>query len=409
MLHTSIKDKTSKNSFKAIALLLLALIPAQALLAQGNAGPAKPSSMDNPMVLTMVIIMLILLLVIGLLANLVMGAAVYYRQQQKEREQEEKKNAAHPGVVASVMAGLLLLSAPLFAQDAKTVSETAGAAGSFGGLSATAFYLVITVIFLELLVIFGLLYQLRGFLAKEKAAKAEVAEVYQPGPQRWKLLWEKLNRFRPQGHEAQIDLGHDYDGIRELDNRLPPWWLYGFYITIIFGGVYLWQHHVSHTAPLSGEEFQIAMKEAEVQKAEYLKKAANKVDENTVKLLTDASALEGGKTIFEKNCIPCHGQNAQGVVGPNLTDDYWLHGGSIHDIFKTIKYGWPEKGMKSWKDDLSAGQIAQVASYIKSLHGTNPPGAKEKQGDLYRDTDDAAPGKSKDSSTTKVVASTNGH
>ena len=409
MLHTSIKDKTSRNSAKAIALIIMGFMPMQALMAQGNAGPSKPASIENPMVLIMVIIMLILLLVIGLLANLVLGAAVYYRQKQQEQEQEEKKNVSHAGVAVSVMAGLLLLSAPLLAQDAKTTGETVQAAASLGGLSATAFYLMLSVVFVELLVIFGLLFQLRSFLAKEKAARAVVAEAYQPGPQRWKLLWEKLNRFRPEGHEAQIDLGHDYDGIRELDNRLPPWWLYGFYLTIIFGGIYLWQHHVSHTAPLSGEEFQVAMKEAEVQKAAYLKKAANNVDENTVKLLTDVPAISGGKSVFEKNCIPCHGQNAQGVVGPNLTDDYWLHGGSIHDIFKTIKYGWPEKGMKSWKDDLSAVQIAQVASYIKSLHGTNPAGAKDKQGDIYRDTDDMAPGKNSDSAATKVVAVTNSH
>ena len=83
------------------------------------------------------------------------------------------------------------------------------------------------------------------------------------------------------------------------------------------------------------------------------------------------------------NCIACHGKDGEGTIGPNLVDDYWLHKGGIKDIFKTIKYGYPEKGMKSWQQDLPAKSINEVASYIKSLRGTNPPNAKEKQGDLY--------------------------
>ena len=194
-------------------------------------------------------------------------------------------------------------------------------------------------------------------------------------------LWDKMNSFRPVEQEAQIDMGHEYDGIRELDNRLPPWWLYGFYICIIFAVIYLWRFHVSHSAPLAQEELQIAMQEAEIQKENYLKKSANNVDENNVTLLSDASAIAGGKAVYVQNCAACHGKDGEGVVGPNLTDDYWLHGGSVKDVFKTIKYGWPEKGMKSWKDDLSPIQVAQVAGFIKSLRGTKPPNAKEKQGE----------------------------
>jgi cytochrome c oxidase cbb3-type subunit 3 len=170
-----------------------------------------------------------------------------------------------------------------------------------------------------------------------------------------------------------------------LDNRLPPWWLYGFYISIFFAVIYIWRYHVSHTAPLSVEELQIAMVKADEQKAEYLKKSANNVDENTVKVLTDAGDISGGAKVFTQNCAACHGKAGEGIVGPNLTDDYWLHGGSIKDVFKTIKYGWPEKGMRSWKDDLSPVQIAQVSSYIKSIHGSNPPNAKAQQGELYKE------------------------
>jgi cytochrome c oxidase cbb3-type subunit 3 len=204
--------------------------------------------------------------------------------------------------------------------------------------------------------------------------------------------------------EANIDLGHNYDGIRELDNRLPPWWLYGFYVTIIIGAIYLWRYHVSETAPLSKQEFEIAMKKADEEKAAYLAKAANNVDENTVALMKEPAALDAGKTAFVQMCAACHGKAGEGGVGPNLTDDYWIHGGSIKDVFKTIKYGWPEKGMKAWQEDFSPVQIAQIASYIKSLHGTNPPNGKEKQGELYKE-DGAAP--ATDSSAVKKDVATN--
>jgi cytochrome c oxidase cbb3-type subunit 3 len=149
--------------------------------------------------------------------------------------------------------------------------------------------------------------------------------------------------------------------------------------------LYLWRYHVSESAPLSIGEFDIAMQKAAVEHEIYLKKSASLVDENTVSMLIDAEASMAGKKIFELNCAACHGKAGEGTVGPNLTDDYWLHGGSIKDIFKTIKYGWSEKGMKSWKDDLSPMQIAQISTYIKLMSGTNPPNAKEKQGELYKE------------------------
>jgi cytochrome c oxidase cbb3-type subunit 3 len=100
-----------------------------------------------------------------------------------------------------------------------------------------------------------------------------------------------------------------------------------------------------------------------------------------------AAEITEGATLYSKNCIACHGDKGQGGVGPNLTDDYWIHKGGIRDIFYTIKYGWAEKGMKSWKEDFSPVQIAQLASFVKTLHGTNPPAPKEKQGELYTEND----------------------
>jgi cytochrome c oxidase cbb3-type subunit 3 len=168
-----------------------------------------------------------------------------------------------------------------------------------------------------------------------------------------------------------------------LDNDLPPWWRYGFYLTIIVAVVYLFNYHVFHTGKLQLEEYQDQLTVAKLEMEDYMKKASNLVDENNVTVLTDETSLTEGKSIFMDNCMACHGRSGEGGVGPNLTDDYWIHKGGIKDIFKTIKYGWPEKGMKSWQQDLSAKQIHQISCYILSLKGTHPANAKEKQGELY--------------------------
>lgn len=388
-------NKIYRNLPKVMTALAVALLAAPMAMADGGGKAPVESSMSDPFVVTMVIIMLILLLAIILLANVVIGAAGYYYEKEKEREQ--KKSA---GLTAVTMAGLLLFTAPAFAQGNDATAATVQTASSFSGLSETAFYSMIGVIGVELLVLFTLLFQLRVFLKKERLKLAEAEAGAAEVKHKRVSFWDKLNKFRPVDEEADLDLDHEYDGIRELDNRLPPWWVYGFYVSIIFAGIYLWRYHVSHTAPLSGEEYSIAMQKAEAQKALYLKKTASNVDENTVKLLTDAADITNGQKVFMQNCAACHGKTGEGTVGPNLTDDYWLHGGSLKDIFKSVKYGWPEKGMRSWKEDLSPVQVAQVTSYIKSLHGTNPPNAKEKQGELYKEEVSGAT----DSSTNRIVA-----
>lgn len=338
------------------------------------------SFMSDPLAVMMVIIMIILLLVIGLLANVLLGAAGIYAEKIK-KEEEEKKSSALPA--ATILTGLLLTTLSGMAQGTKAA-----------GISPATFNLMIGVIFLEILVILVLLINVRILIAKNKKKKEAAVVVAKPAI----AWWNRINKFKPVHEEVDIDMGHSYDDIRELDNRLPPWWLYGFYITIIFAVVYMWRFHVSHTGPSSEQELQYAMVKAEEQKEAYLKKAAASVDENTVKLLIEPAELQAGQRIFEGSCAPCHGKAGEGMVGPNLTDDYWLHGGSVKDIFKTIKYGVPEKGMKSWKDDFSPAQIAQLSSYIKSLKGTNPPNGKEKQGTIFSDDG------SKDSTSTKTVA-----
>ncbi|SDD77086.1 cytochrome c oxidase cbb3-type subunit 3 [Mucilaginibacter pineti] len=211
--------------------------------------------------------------------------------------------------------------------------------------------------------------QIQAQLHPPKKAKKPKGEV-----------WNKLLSLRPMAEEKELLIEHDYDGIQELDNPIPGWFMYLFYATIIFAGGYLLNYHVFHTGQLQYEEYKTEMAQADIAKKLYLSKSANQVDENTVKLVTDPEILKAGQVIFTQNCKPCHGEHAEGNVGPNLTDDFWLHGGKINDLFKTIKYGVQSKGMPTWEKQLSPKQIADVANYIKSLHDTHPAGAKEPQG-----------------------------
>ena len=206
-------------------------------------------------------------------------------------------------------------------------------------------------------------------------------------------LLHKLTDAVPVENEEEVATDHVYDGIMELDNNLPPWWKAGFYLSIVFAVIYLLRFHVFQSAPLSEEAFKIEMAEAEIAKAEYLKTAANLVDESSVTVLTEDSRLAEGGKIFAKNCAVCHANDGGGGVGPNLTDNYWIHGGDIKAIFSTIKYGVPAKGMISWKDQLNAGEMQEVASYILSLVGTSPANQKEPQGDLTKPSleENAAP------------------
>src|ERR1044072_1173338 len=235
------------------------------------------STLDNPLAQLLLVIIIALLIAIAVLANAVTGAMDIYRDRIK-------KNSAEKAM-------LLLI----------------------GGLPAVSYYLLVSVIVLELLVIFAVLWALRHLVGIERKRKPRAVPVPGQPVVSW---WEKLNNTRSldAASEQEQDLGHDFDGIRELNNPTPPWWRYSFYCSILFGVVYVWVYHISRSAPLQLEELAIAETKATEAQQAYLAHAANNIDEKTVKLLTAADDIDGGQKLFTTNCTACHGAAGQGMV-----------------------------------------------------------------------------------------------
>lgn len=212
-------------------------------------------------------------------------------------------------------------------------------------------------------------------------------------------------------------LDHDYDGIQELDNNLPRWWLYMFYISIVWGVLYFAYYHVLNIGYSSADEYRLEMNPSYVRNIQSDAKLfglveqyhspyfnnqqdltplmilrgsgknvmvieTRETDTVTYMALTNQAELDRGQSLYLTSCATCHGKLGEGGVGPNMTDAYWLHGNSMTDLVRSIKYGYPAQGMISWRGFLKPDQIIKVASFIETLDGTNPPNPKPPQGDL---------------------------
>ena len=221
----------------------------------------------------------------------------------------------------------------------------------------------------------------------DKEAKARfLAEKENTVKFTWlKDTYIKLLGSKPIEQEGEIVLDHNYDGIKELDNNLPPWWVYSFYISIVFAAIYLLRFHV-FDGYTQIDELETELADARIALEEYKKTAKDLVDLNTVTLLTDAGDLNAGKSVFETNCIACHMADGGGGIGPNLTDDNWILGGGIKNVFKTVSEGGRSgKGMIAWKSLLKPAEMAQVSSYVLTLQGTTPANPKAAEGDIWVD------------------------
>lgn len=193
-----------------------------------------------------------------------------------------------------------------------------------------------------------------------------------------------MEKYKKMAKAEDKILDHNYDGILEYDNPLPGWWVYLFIITVIWGVLYMFYYHVAGMGPGQEKEYLAEFKqtgaEAEALAAKMKQMWANV---NFV-AVTEPAQIDEGKAIFTKNCVSCHGNAGEGGIGPNLTDNYWIHGGGIENVMKTIINGVPEKGMISWKPLLKPEEVQKVSSYLLTLQGTNPPNGKAPQGEIWQ-------------------------
>jgi len=219
---------------------------------------------------------------------------------------------------------------------------------------------------------------------RERAVRKGVTYKQRPGW--WSRLSRQMHDYVPIEEESKIELDHNFDGIKELDNHLPPWWKWLFYVTIVWAVVYFVIYHVSDTYPLMIQEYNQEMSDA----ADQLRKLKasqpqEAIDENSLAFTVDAAIIGKGREVFSTmNCGSCHRPDGGGnAIGPNLTDEFWIHGGEIKQVFNTIKNGAVEKGMPAWGKSLSPSDVRNVAFYVISLQGTQPPNPKAPQGDKY--------------------------
>lgn len=358
------------RNFLPLALLIIGSFWSAPLLAQETAAAtSSPGLLENPsmetnyILLAMAVLQVVIILTLSGIMKTLGGTGTVWADLLKGRR------AA--GVLAVLLTG-------------STMDAQAATPGVVMVTTQTLLYWLISanvilfvIIVAQLSVIRGMVRVLGGPEAEEKATEeGSFADT----------VLNRLTRTVKVEEEEDILMHHEYDGIRELDNVLPPWWLWLFYGTIIWSVVYIFNVHISGTWLHQADEYEQEMAEAKAEVEAYLARSAAAVDENTVVVMTDASALAAGKNTYQTYCKACHGENGEGnAVGPNLADAYWLHGGSIKHVFTTIKYGVQEKGMQSWKKDLKPVEMQQVASYILSLQGTNPANAKAPQGDLWKE------------------------
>lgn len=246
------------------------------------------------------------------------------------------------------------------------------------GLSDTYY----TIMLIVCVILFNLIFI--PLMFGDEEGKAETQTVVKRSL--FKVLKDKLSGTTPIEQEDTILLEDDFDGIRELDNKVPPWFNILFYGTIIFAMIYLVYYHVFSMGRLPAQEYSDEMYEAQLIREEMIRTGAF-INENNVVLLTDPESIKKGEEIFSINCTPCHGMKGEGTVGPNLTDEYWIHGGGVKNVFKTVRYGVPVKGMIAWQTQLNPKKMQEVVSYVLTLQGTNPPNGKIAEGEKYVEQD----------------------
>lgn len=359
---------TSKTPFKYSILLMSGLLAPVAGFAQAQAAAAATAA-PNTGIPVMDILNYLLLLI-----ALVLAVGIWYLGSSLlnlSKDQMKKSPMIKSVILALVVSSALFSAIPAHAAEAASAAPQA-ALNWTPNITAYVLCGVIAIETIALVFLAAAISNMTREVSPDDASAPAVQRTFSD-------FFERFNDSVAVEREADILLDHNYDGIQELDNDLPPWWKYGFYISVLLGFFYLLHFHVLGTGDLQLAEYEKQMQQGKEQVDAYRRLSATNVDENDVKL-ADASGISEGRQIFAQNCAACHGDAGEGNVGPNLTDDYWIHGGTLNEMFHSVKYGWPEKGMRAWSTDLSPVQIQQVVSFIHSINGTNPPNAKAPQG-----------------------------
>ncbi|GAB2768404.1 hypothetical protein GCM10027275_08730 [Rhabdobacter roseus] len=303
---------------------------------------------------------------------------VYVFRIDRKKIDRMKNIPLEDGLVRKNILSLLalLLVAPL----ANAQGETPARDGA-----ELMMYLVLGLLGVLIVVLVVVLVQMLELLKKLTTTRPSATEAAASTSWFSENWWMKFGGFSVSLTEEEKILiaDHDYDGIHELDNRMPPWLQFLFVGTVVIAILYGLYFHFLGWGDLQQAELDKELAAAAVQKEAYLAKVGASIDENSVTMLDNEGKLKEGGVIYQEKCAACHAADGGGGVGPNLTDGYWLHGGSIQAVFKTIKYGIPEKGMIAWEKQLPPAEMQKVASYIMTLQGTRPQTPKEPQGELY--------------------------
>ncbi|MFP4598208.1 MAG: cbb3-type cytochrome c oxidase N-terminal domain-containing protein [Persicimonas sp.] len=177
-------------------------------------------------------------------------------------------------------------------------------------------------------------------------------------------------------------LDHDYDGIQEYDNPMPGWWKWLFYITIMWSAIYLVGINMGYL-PSYEDDLADGQAELQVMRDQHQQESPGVDDTLLAEAADDSGKVDQGAQVYSTNCASCHGQNGEGLIGPNLTDEYWIHGGSLPDVYSVVKGGVTENGMPAWEGPLSQDEMVAVVAYVDSIRGSDPAGAKEPEGEPY--------------------------
>jgi cytochrome c oxidase cbb3-type subunit 3 len=330
----------------------------------------------NWLMITIVGLLITLLVLSNSIINLVKSD--FFKNKLIEQAKQKEDNNSNNGII-TILAVILTIGSLLWSGNSMALSfngpgEAEGDApwllvenGDIYLLIAVNLFLVGIVFYLKSMFnrLLNMVYQRK---VNEKIQKVKPL----------KKLNQVLTDVVPIEEEYKILMDHEYDGIRELDNNLPPWWVWMFFATVIFAVVYLLNYHVFKTGDLQVKAYEKEIKRSEKEVKAYLSKMSMNVDETNATLMADAGDLDKGKAIFETNCVTCHNPKGEGNIGPNLTDKNWIYGYDIKEVFKTVKTGTPN-GMPEHNSKFNPVQIQQVASFVLSLKEVK---GKEPQGDI---------------------------